>query len=452
MGERAYGFEARLVSPLDALRRTAAAARIFYAAGVDLTGVAIPGIESEPVFEPGAERSWDGNLPVPEDGEYTFLVQPVLSGGSEGGGSIQIDGQSVARSGGPGFGGTGTASKKWSGLLPTSDGRDNARGAVHLNAGSHKFAFSAHSIGDGKLSIRFAWITPAMRRAEIEAAVNAAKAAHTAVVFAWSVPGGNSLTLPEDQDELIGKVAAANPRTIVVLNTGGPVVMPWVLRVQAILEMWYPGQEGGWATANLLLGRANPSGRLPVTFPVCLEDAPARAAGHPERLPITAAPGATGVNPAAPAVEFSEGLAVGYRWYDQQNIQPLFPFGHGLSYTRFEYSDVAAIRSGDGADVAFTVRNAGPMRGAEVAQIYLGPPAGPPAPMSRRALVGFERVDLAAGAARRVTIHLDERAFSYWSTDRHAWQVAEGERVISIAASSRDIRLEGRVVAVSRSR
>jgi beta-glucosidase len=452
MGERAYGFEARLVSPLDALRRTAAAARIAYAPGVDLTGVAIPGIESQAVLEPGAERSWDGNFQVPEDGDYTFMVQPVLSGGSEGGGSIRIDGQSVARSGGPGFGGTGRASKKWSGLLPTTDGRDNARGALHLTAGLHRFAFSAYSIGEGQLRIRFAWIAPAMRRAGIDAAVNAAKAARTAVVFAWSSPGDTSLTLPEDQDELIGKVAAANPRTVVVLNTGGPVAMPWVLRVPAILEMWYPGQEGGWATANLLLGRANPSGRLPVTFPVRLEDAPARAAGHPERVPVTAAPGATGVNPNPPAVEFSEGLAVGYRWYDQQEIQPLFPFGHGLSYTRFEYSDVEVKRSGDGADVAFTVRNAGPVRGAEVAQIYLAPPPSPPVPMPPRVLAGFERVDLAPGAARRIAMHLDERAFSYWSTDRHAWQVAEGERIVSIASSSRDIRLEGRVPALSRSR
>ena len=282
--------------------------------------------------------------------------------------------------------------------------------------------------------------------------MNAAKAARTAVVFAWSSPGDTSLTLPEDQDELIGKVAAANPRTVVVLNTGGPVAMPWVLRVPAILEMWYPGQEGGWATANLLLGRANPSGRLPVTFPVRLEDAPARAAGHPERVPVTAAPGATGGNPNPPAVEFSEGLAVGYRWYDQQEIQPLFPFGHGLSYTRFEYSDVEVKRSGDGADVAFTVRNAGPVRGAEVAQIYLAPPPSPPVPMPPRVLAGFERVDLAPGAARRIAMHLDERAFSYWSTDRHAWQVAEGERIVSIASSSRDIRLEGRVPALSRSR
>lgn len=450
MGERAYGFEARLVAPLEAVRKTVPAAKIAYSAGVDLTGVAIPGGQSEPVLEPGTERSWSGSLLAPVEGEYTFLVQSLLSGGSEGGGTIHIDSQAVARTGGPGFGGTGRASKKWSSLLPTTDGRDNARGTVRLTAGPHRFDFSAHSIGTGQLHIRFAWITPRMRRAGIDAAVNVAKAARTAVVFAWSGLGGSSLSLPEDQDELIGKVAAANPRTIVVLNTGGPVAMPWISRVSAILEMWYPGQEGGWATAKLLLGRANPGGRLPVTFPVRLEDAPARSAGHPERLPVTAAPGTTGVNPNPPAVQFSEGLAVGYRWYDQQNIQPLFPFGHGLSYTRFEYSGLEVRRTLDEADIAFTVRNAGPVRGAEVAQVYLAPPARPPVPMAPNSLVGFERVELDAGATRRVTVHLDERAFAYWSADRHGWQVAEGERVVKIAASSRDIRLEGRIPAPAR--
>ena len=450
MGERAYGFEARLISPLDALRKLAPTARIAYSPGVDLTGVAVPGVESEAVLEPGAERTWTGELGAPEDGDYTFMAQPVLGGGADGGGSIEIDGNPVARNGGPGMGGPGIASKKWSSLLPTTDGRDNARGSIRLTAGRHRFAFSAHSTGAGPLRIRFAWITPRLRRAETDAAVNADKSARTAVVFAWSASGGSSLALPEDQDELIERVAAANPRTIVVLNTGGPVTMPWVSWAPAILEMWYPGQEGGWATAGVLLGRANPSGRLPVTFPVRLEDAPARAAGHSERLPVTAAPGATGVDPNPPAVQFSEGMEVGYRWYDQENIQPLFPFGYGLSYTRFTYSDLDARRTGGGADIAFTVRNAGAANGAEVAQVYLTPPERPPVPMAPRALVGFERVEIKAGAMRRVKIHIDERAFSYWSADRHAWQPAEGERRIAIAASSRDIRLEVRLPAASR--
>jgi len=447
MGERAYGFEARLVAPLDALRQTAPTARIAYSVGVDLTGAAIPGVESEAVLEPGGERSWSATLTAPEDGEYTLMVQPVLGGGSDGGGAIRIDGQPVARSGGPGFGGTGRVSKKWSGLLPTTDGRDNARGAVRLTAGAHRAGFSASSIGEGPLRVRFAWITPAMRRATIGAAAESARGARAAVVFAWSGLGGASLTLPEDQDELIERVAAANPRTIVVLNTGGPVTMPWIARVSAVLEMWFPGQEGGWATADLLLGRANPSGRLPVTFPWRLEDAPARAAGHPERMPVTAAPGATGVDPNPPAVRFTEGLAVGYRWYDREKIQPLFPFGHGLSYTRFEYSELEIRRARDTADIAFTVRNTGGLRGAEVPQVYLGPSADMPMDTPPQSLAGFVRVELAPGAAGRLTVHLDRRALSYWSSNSHEWRIADGERAVYIGASSRDIRLTGCVPA-----
>jgi beta-glucosidase len=175
---------------------------------------------------------------------------------------------------------------------------------------------------------------------------------------------GGSFSLPEDQGDLIEKVAEANPSTVVILNTGGPVAMPWRDKVRAILEMWYPGQEGGWATADLVLGRANPGGRLPVTFPAQLEDAPARAAGHPERLGpprLTPAPG--GTVPDAPPVTYSEGIAVGYRWYDQQQIEPLFPLGHGLSYTHFEYSGLVVRHVANGFDVIFTVRNIGP-RGA----------------------------------------------------------------------------------------
>ena len=138
-------------------------------------------------------------------------------------------------------------------MLPTTDGRDNGRGTIRLAAGPHEIALTANSIGQGPLSIRFSWITPQFRRAGIEAAVAVAKAARTAVVFAWNGMG-STFSLPEGQDELIEKVAAVNPRTIVILNSGGPVGMPWKDKVSAILEMWYSGQEGGWATADLVLG------------------------------------------------------------------------------------------------------------------------------------------------------------------------------------------------------
>jgi beta-glucosidase len=417
LGERAWGFEERLVSPLDALRTLAPGAKITYAAGEDWTGVPIPTAALSLDKPAGAsldfqaleagEYSWNGTLTVPVDGDYTFMVHTSIGQGSEGSGSISIDRKLAVRPGGPGLGGMGAVRKRWSSLLPTVDGRDNARGTLHLSSGAHAITTYASSAGEAPLRIRFAWTTPEMRRAGITAAVTAARGARTALVFACT-----------GQDELIERVAAANPRTIVVLNTSGPLEMPWKDRVRAILEMWYPGQEGGWATAKLLLGKASPSGKLPVTFPRKLDDRPAGRV-------------------------YDEGIAVGYRWHDQRNIEPLFPFGHGLSYTQFEYSDLAV----KGSEVSFTVRNAGSRSAVEVAQLYVGPPPNAPVPMAPKALAGFERLELQPGCGKRVTIRIDARSLSYWSTERRRWVVATGRRVVYVGSSSRDIRLSGALTA-----
>jgi beta-glucosidase len=444
LGERAYGFESRLVSPLAALRQVAPQAKFTDSVGDDLTGHTLTAPQ---VVEAGAAYSRTETVTVASEGDYTFMIQAAIGDGSASSGEMTIDGRLAVRAGG--FRGFGVVEKKWSSLLPTIDGRDNARATVHLSAGRHPIEMTAESLGKFPLNIRFAWVTPELRQANIESAVAAARKARVAVVFAWNEVG-NSLSLPENQDELIQRVAAANPRTIVVLNTGGPVAMPWKDSVRAILEMWYPGQEGGWATANLLVGRANPSGRLPVTFPVRIEDAPARAAGHPERWVPPAPPGFTGIGTDALAAVFSEGIFVGYRWYDHQRIQPLFPFGHGLSYTRFQYSNLILKRNGAGVDVAFGLRNIGLRRGAEVAQVYVGPRSNPEVPMAPRSLVGFQRVLLEPGESKRVTIHVDARELSYWSTDKDDWVVAGGDRPIYVGSSSRDIRLEGLLRALAK--
>ena len=459
MGERAYGFESRFVSPLDALRKTAPRAKIAYSIGDDLTGVPIPvsalsemtpplptlDFKGPTALAPGATHSWAGTLKVPSEGDYTFMIQTALGDSLAGSGEVILDGNPAVSS--SGFRGFGVVEKKWSSLLPTTDGRDNARATLRLAAGMHRIEITATSTGKSPMEIRFAWMTPELRRANIDAAVATAKAARTAVVFAWNGMG-SALSLAGEQDELIGRVAEANPRTMVVLNTGGPVSMPWKDNVRAILQMWYAGQEGGWATANLLVGRANPSGKLPVTFPMKLEDAPARAAAHPERWATPAPPGSTGLNAEAPSATFSEGIAVGYRWYDQQNIQPLFPFGHGLSYTQVQYSNLVVKRDREGVDVTFTLRNTGSRKGAEVAQVYVGPARNAPVPTVPRSLVGFERIELERGLRRRVTIHIDARALSCWSTDKHDWVVPDGDRQIYVGSSSRDIRLNGSLPAL----
>ncbi len=314
--------------------------------------------------------------------------------------------------------------------------------SLHLTAGPHPIEITASSTGRRPLEIRFNWMTPVLIHSGIEEAAIAAKSARTAVVFAWSL-GGNNLVLPDDQDELIARVSAANPRTIVVLNAGFAMKMPWKEDVGAILDMWYPGQEGGQATANLLLGRVNPSGKLPFTLPAKLDDSPAYAPGHPERFSQSGAGGGAGAGDA-PIVKFSEGMAVGYRWFDQENIEPLFPFGHGLSYTQFRYSGLRTSPSGDGYDVTFAISNTGKLKGAEVPQVYVGAPGQAPVPMMRKSLAAFERVELSPGETRTVNLHVSTRALSYWSSSAHKWMLAPG-RPIYVGSSSRDIRLQGKV-------
>ena len=170
-----------------------------------------------------------------------------------------------------------------------------------------------------------------------------------AVVFVWTrlepVFG-----LPGDQDKLVEEIAAVNPNTVVVLNTSQPVALPWVDKVKAVLEMWWPGDEGGWATANLLLGKVRPAGRLPVTWGKSLDDYPATDPKHPERSK----------NPPDHKTTYSEGVNVGYRWFDKENIEPLFAFGHGLSYTTFAYSGLKVTKAADGGlDVAVRIKNTG---------------------------------------------------------------------------------------------
>lgn len=233
----------------------------------------------------------------------------------------------------------------------------------------------------------------------------------------------SDMKLPYGQDALIAELLAANPKTTVVLIGGSPVEMPWAGKAGTILWSYYGGQEAGKALADVLTGADSPSGHLPTTFPKKLEDSP------------SSQPGAY----ARGADEYKEGIFVGYRWFDAKKIEPLFPFGHGLSYTTFELSGLKAVKDGAGAKVSVDVKNTGKVAGAEVVQIYVGQPkCAVERPV--RELKGFARVELKPGESKTVEVALDKRAFEYWSESDHNWKLEPGEFVIEAGVSSRDIR------------
>ncbi|MER7506403.1 glycoside hydrolase family 3 C-terminal domain-containing protein [Nonomuraea pusilla] len=396
------------------------------AAPIDHTGArALP---------PGTSWTWTGAITAPETGDYDLRVQGA--GGApafHGSVTLTLDGERIGAAGAL-FGGNGS-------LITTSGGLLGAGARVRLRAGRPvPITVTAVGAPGTPLQVRLAWVTPSARRAALREAVALARQARTALVFAFDegTEGSDraSLALPHDQDDLVRAVAAANPRTVVVLNTGGPVLMPWLDEVPAVLQMWYPGQEGGDATAALLLGAENPGGRLPVTFPRRPGDAPTAI---PERYP--------GVEGRA---VYGEGVLVGYRHYDAHGIEPLFPFGHGLSYTRFAYSGLSVRRAGDGLAVSFTLANAGRRAGCEVAQVYLSAPPDPPVPMPPRRLAAFARVRLEPGERRTVTLSVARRALEYWAEGR-GWVVAAGRRTVLVGASSRDLRLSRDVTVDARS-
>jgi len=230
------------------------------------------------------------------------------------------------------------------------------------------------------------------------------------------------------RDALIERVAAANPRTVVVMQTAGPVLTPWRDRVSAILEAWYPGETAGSAIARVLFGDVDPGGRLPATFPRREADLP--TAGDARRYP--------GVDDV---VRYSEGVLVGYRWFDHEKTAPAYPFGHGLSYTHFALRElrVRRLRRGTGARVSITVRNTGRRTGTAVPQLYVGLPGTRGRVQPPRQLKGFQSLTLAPGRTRRVAFTLRERAFSYWSSARDRWQIAPGCYRIAVGRSSRQL-------------
>jgi beta-glucosidase len=284
------------------------------------------------------------------------------------------------------------------------------------------------------------------------AAAKAARGADLVLFFAyqWQAEGIDlpTLALPDGQDASIAAVAAANPHTVVVLETGGPVLMPWIKQVAAVLSTWYSGTAGSQAIADVLTGAANPSGKLPITFPLSDADLP-----HPK---VVQPPPASQEDwsdedrmsrkllaglPSFP-VQYDEGLKVGYRWYEAEHKPVLFPFGFGLSYTTFAYSDLKLVQGkgngkGDALQAKFTVKNTGQLTGQEIAEIYTTMPAESGEPPKR--LAGWTKCTLAPGEKRRLSVSLPAQRFAIWDEEHHAWKIPSGEVTIEVGPSSAEL-------------
>ena len=463
-----------IVSPLDAIRALAGdAVTVSYAQGVDNDRYA-PVIDGRDLSA-GPDRATRG-LQVAYYPNAEFAGTPLKSRVELSLGALRL-GNDVALQG------NGNLSVRWRGyfwprvsgehefvvehLVLNADSTIGGPGAateVHFNLGGRELIGPATPPGPGTapffptvtrtakvtlragesypievayagrdLSFHMLKVAARLPAGTLDAAVNAARAADAAVVFVGSSTttetegrDRESLRLYGEQDALVQAVAEANPRTIVVLNNGGPVEMPWVERVPAIVEAWLPGQEGPLAVADVLFGRVNPSGKLPVSFPKRLQDNPSYLyyPGHRD-------------------ADYGEGLFVGYRYYDKKDVAPLFPFGHGLSYTQFEYRNLRApsiVRSGARVQVSVDVENAGSRSGTDTVQLYLADPhCQEVCPI--RELKAFARVTLDSGQEQTVSLDLDARAFAHYDAHAQAWRTTPGEFVIEVGGSSRDLRL-----------
>jgi beta-glucosidase len=457
-GECAVGLPERQVGPLEAMMKISGNNHIRFSVDDDMTGATVPTDLLSHDGKPGLVRTgsgvpvtdaqinftvaggnalppnstvvWKGTLTVPHAGEYWIYLQALGTNAR-----INLDGKGLASTGAAQGGNHGDILQATQdNALPTTDHLDDVRRAVQLTAGAHAIEVNTSpDSSNAPVQVRLNWYTPEQRKADHEAAIAAARSAKAAVVFVWTrlqpVFG-----LPGEQNKLVEEVAAVNPNTIVVLNTSQPVALPWIGKVKAVLEMWWPGDEGGFSTANLLLGKSSPAGRLPVTWAKRLEDYPATDPRYPER----SKKGVDG------KTVYSEGVNVGYRWFDKEKIDPLFAFGHGLSYASFAYSNLKVEKAGDsGLIIHVTIKNTGSMDGDEVPQVYLGAPREIPQGVQFpvRTLAGFERETIPAGVSKEVTIHVAPRQLQYWSSREEKW-VRASKRMLSVGASSRDLRLE----------
>jgi beta-glucosidase len=363
---------------------------------------------------------WSGDLKVPESGAYTIAFT------SDDGIRVWIDGKLLIDA--------------WK-----DQGSTTYKVSTTLSEGLHDIKIEYYENSGGAVA-KFLWNTPRERENALQEALDSAKRSSAAIVFVsdeQTEGSDHEAMLSEDQNELIERIAEANRKTIVVLNTGGPVLIGgWTEKVPAILEAWYGGEEMGNALADIIAGKVNPSGKLPVTFPKDKESIPAF---YYSRYTEAGYPG------VADHVGYSEGIFVGYRHYDTRGIEPLFPFGYGLSYTTFEYNNIEApriVRLGGNMTVSITVKNTGNVAGAEVVQLYI---RDEKASLERpsKELKGFQKIYLEPNESRKLSFEINVRDLAFYDPARDSWVAEPGRFEVLIGSSSEDIRASASLLALS---
>ena len=336
---------------------------------------------------------WKTTLTPPQSGIYEF----VLEGANHA--SFAVDGQDLIQ--------------RWE-----NGGEDIVSKSLKLEGGRVYQVTIWLKPTAPDVRIKIGWIPPWMEKVEErpEELLEAVRNADAVLFFGglnhqFDVEGldRRDMALPDGQNELIAQVVKTNPRTAVILAGGSPMEMPWIESVPAIVLMWYAGMEGGNAIADVLFGDVNPSGKLPMTFPKALQDTPAYALN----------------DYAADVCRYKEGVFTGYRWFEAKGIEPLFPFGHGLSYTTFKLNGMKLAKTGKGVSVSVEVTNTGGCAGAEVVQIYVSPrKSSVERPV--RELKGFAKVKLQPGETKSAEVHLSGEAFAFWCMEKNGWVIEEG--------------------------
>jgi beta-glucosidase len=405
-GGSAYVIPSSTVTPLAGIQAMAGSGTtVTYSQGLP-TDTSLPSISSSdlsPAYSSTPSGgSYTGTLTAPETGTYVLAVTNPCNCYTPT--YLSLNGQQIIDD-------------------PSTPPVQTYSAAVQLTAGQ------TYTLSISGQSSQLLWGTPSALSPGINAAVSAAKSASVAVVVVSDDTESEaadrpSLNLPSAQDELISAVAAANPNTVVIINAGAPVAMPWLSSVASVVDAWYPGQTSGTSLASVLFGQTDPGGHLPVTFPASLSQMPTSSTAQ--------FPG------NGSTVQYSEGVDVGYRWYDTNNVTPLFPFGFGLSYTTFSFSNLqispAAADGTQDVQVSATVTNTGQREGSDVAQLYLGDPSSSGEPV--RQLAGFQRVDLAPGASTQVTFTTTPQEESWWDDSANGWTQTEGTYSVYVGDSS----------------